>query len=124
MNRTVLIVTHSGRPDAVHAAAEAWKALEYVGLQPVTEEALPDIDGLAMVMVLGGDGTILRAAELTYGMGVPLLGINLGHVGFLAESEREDIDEAVRRIAAGAYDVEERRTVDVRVMRPGGDVEV
>ncbi|HEY3438138.1 MAG TPA: NAD kinase, partial [Actinotalea sp.] len=47
-----------------------------------------------------------------------------GHVGFLAESEREDIDEAVRRIAAGAYDVEERRTVDVRVMRPGGDVEV
>ena len=45
--------------------------------------------------MLGGDGTILRAAELTRGDGAPLLGVNLGHVGFLAESERDDIGETV-----------------------------
>lgn len=119
MSRSVLVVTHSGRPEAVHAAAEAVQALESVGLTPVTEAELTDSTDLTMALVLGGDGTILRAAELTRGTGVPLLGFNLGHVGFLAESEREHIDQAVRRVAAGAYDVEERETIDVRVMRPG-----
>src|SRR5690606_28235512 len=60
---------------------------------------------------------------LTRGSGVPLIGINLGHVGFLAEAEREDIDEAVRRIATGEYEVEERLTVEIRVMRPGRETE-
>ena len=123
MSRSVLVVSHTGRPEALHAAEEAVVALEAAGLRPVAEEDLtPDTD-LLMVMVLGGDGTILRAAELTHGTGVPLLGVNLGHVGFLAESEREHIDAAVRRIASGQYDVEERGTVDVRVLRPGGGVE-
>lgn len=120
MSRRVLVVSHGGRPEAVAAADEAVVALRKAGLDPVLEDDLQQTDDLEMVMVLGGDGTILRAAELTYGSGVPLLGVNLGHVGFLAESEREDIDEAVRRIAAGEYDVEERRTVEVRIMRPGG----
>lgn len=122
MNRSVLVVTHNTRMDAQHAAEQTAVALRSVGLVPVTEEELPDVDDLAMVLVLGGDGTILRAAELTRGMGVPLLGFNLGHVGFLAEAEREDIDEVVRRIADGAYDVEERGTLDVRIQRPGGEV--
>ena len=120
----MLLVTHGGRPEAVHAAEEAVKALHAVGLKPVTEEELQDVSDLVMVIVLGGDGTILRAAELTHGTDVPLRGVNLGHVGFLAESEREDIDEAVRRIAEGRYDVEERRTVEARIMRPGEPVEM
>ncbi len=119
MNRSVLVITHSGRPDAQHAADQVALALRSVDLVPVTEAELPDVDDLGMVLVLGGDGTILRAAELTRGMGVPLLGFNLGHVGFLAEAEREDIDEVVRRIAEGQYDVEERGTIEVRVQRPG-----
>ena len=119
MSRSVLVVSHGGRPEAVRAAARAVRALERAGLRPVAEEDLARVDDLAMVVVLGGDGTILRAAELTHGSGVPLLGVNLGHVGFLAESEREQIDEAVRRIAAREYDVEERRTVETRVLRPG-----
>ncbi len=123
MSRSVLVVSHGGRPEAVRAAAQAVRALAGAGLEPVAEEDVDDVADLAMVVVLGGDGTILRAAELTYGTGVPLLGVNLGHVGFLAESECEHIDEAVRRIAAGQYDIEERGTVDVRVLRPGGEVE-
>lgn len=121
MNRSVLVVTHGGRPEAVHAAAEAVEALHAAGLHPVAEGEVHDPADLLMVMVLGGDGTILRAAEVTRETGVPLLGVNLGHVGFLAESEREEIGEAVRRIAAGEYDVEERGTIEVRVMRPDGD---
>jgi NAD+ kinase len=117
------VVSHGGRPEAVRAAEQAVRALEAAGLEPVFEPDVGDVSALEMVIVLGGDGTILRAAELTHGTDIPLLGVNLGHVGFLAESEREEIDEAVRRIAAGQYDVEERRTVEVRVMRPGGDVE-
>ena len=124
MSGSVLVVTHSGRPEAVNAADEAVRALRSVGLTPVTEDGLQDVEDLVMVMVLGGDGTILRAAELTRGTRAPLLGVNLGHVGFLAESEREDIDEAARRIAEGRYDVEERLTVESRVMRPGQPVAV
>lgn len=124
MSRSVLVVTHGGRAEAVHAAQEAVRALERHGLTPVVEEELGEVGDLEMAIVLGGDGTILRAAELTHGSGVPLLGVNLGHVGFLAESEREDIDEAVRRIATGSYDVEERGTVEVRVLRPGAEVEI
>jgi len=119
MSRSVLVVTHSGRPEAVHAAQEAVAALESVGLTPVTEAELTEATELMMAIVLGGDGTILRAAELTRDRGIPLLGFNLGHVGFLAESEREHIDQAVRRVAAGQYEVEERGTIDVRIMRPG-----
>ena len=123
MSRTVLVVAHGGRPQAVQAEQEVIRALEAAGMTPMTEDTMGEVRDLAMVVVLGGDGTILRAAELVHGTDVPLLGVNLGHVGFLAESEREDIDEAVRRIAAGQYDVEERRTVGVRVLRPDGSGE-
>jgi NAD+ kinase len=77
--------------------------------------------GAEMVLVIGGDGTLLRAAELARGAGVPLLGVNLGHVGFLAEAEPEDLSEAVYRVVAGAYSVEERMTIDVTV-QVNGDV--
>lgn len=123
MSRSVLVVSHGGRPEALLAAEQAVRSLRAAGLNPVTEDEVADVGDLALTMVLGGDGTILRAAELTRGSGVPLIGINLGHVGFLAEAEREDIDEAVRRIATGAYEVEERLTVEVRVMRPGSETE-
>src|SRR5690606_38966614 len=119
MTASVLVVTHSGRTEALHATEQTMQALRDVGLHPVREDELQPDHELAMVIVLGGDGTILRAAEMTRGRGVPLLGFNLGHMGFLAESEREHIDAAVRRVATGDYDVEERRTIDVRILRPG-----
>jgi NAD+ kinase len=70
---------------------------------------------LELVIVLGGDGTILRAAELVRGCAAPLLGVNLGHVGFLAESERDDLETAVARGLAKDYEVEERMTLSARV---------
>ena len=134
MTRRVLIVTHGGRPEAVVALHEAVTELERAGFTVTLHdddlaESFGDHmartrarEGVAeseVVMVLGGDGTILRAAELTHGTGVPLLGVNLGHVGFLAESEREDLRAAVGRLAAYDYTVEERTIVEVRAYLPG-----
>lgn len=116
MTRRALVVTHSGREDAVAATQDAVRELLAVGIEPVHETE--DLTGVEFAMVLGGDGTILRAAEVTRGTGIPLLGVNLGHVGFLAESERDDIATAVRRLADGDYEVEERGTLDVSVQRP------
>ncbi len=71
---------------------------------------------MELAIVLGGDGTILRAAETVRGGRAPILGINMGHVGFLAEIERDDMDDAVRRVIARDYTVEERLALAVRVL--------
>ena len=73
--------------------------------------------GCEIVVVIGGDGTILRAAEYVRDSGTPLIGINLGHVGFLAEAESEDVEHAIEAIVQRRYRAEERLTVDVRVYR-------
>jgi NAD+ kinase len=65
--------------------------------------------------VIGGDGTILRAAELTRESGTPLLGVNLGHVGFLAEAEHDDVEFVIDAIVHRRYFAEERLTIDVSV---------
>ena len=73
--------------------------------------------GCEVVVVIGGDGTILRAAEMTRECGTPLLGINLGHVGFLAEAEHDDVDITIDAIVHRRYTAEERMTLDVTVYR-------
>ncbi|MEN0130020.1 MAG: NAD kinase [Brevundimonas sp.] len=125
MTRRALVVTHSGRQEAVAATAEAVSELEDAGFTPVLareDTEAKDLPTFELAVVLGGDGTILRAAELTRGTGVPLLGVNLGHVGFLAESERDDVRDSVRRLTAGDFSVERRATLDVRVIDPAGQV--
>jgi NAD+ kinase len=69
--------------------------------------------GTELVFVLGGDGTLLRAAEMARAVGVPVLGVNLGRVGFLAEADSDALEEAVTAVVDGRYQVEERMTVDV-----------
>ena len=75
--------------------------------------------GTDVVVVLGGDGTVLRAAELARSSNSPLFGVNLGHVGFLAEAESEDLTEVVDAIVHRRWVVEERMTLDVRVLESG-----
>ncbi|MBX0301609.1 NAD kinase [Cryobacterium sp. 1639] len=134
--RHFLVVAHTGRQDSLQAAATVCEQLIAAGAVPVLAAderadllaACPQLNGstailgetvqatdLELVIVLGGDGTILRAAEIVRGCSAPLLGINLGHVGFLAESERDDLGEAVRRALLRDYLVEERMTLSVRV---------
>ncbi len=76
-------------------------------------------DGVELVLVLGGDGSLLRGAELARPHGTPLLGVNLGHVGFLAEAEPDALPSVVQRVVARDYDVEERMTVDITVRSAG-----
>lgn len=134
--RYFLVVAHTGREDSLQAAVTVCKQLIQSGTVPVLDSGERDdilrtspelegqlvilddavrIDDLELVIVLGGDGTVLRAAELVRGCPAPLLGVNLGHVGFLAESERDDLGEAVRRALVRDYQVEERMTISVRV---------
>lgn len=121
MTRTALLVSHPTRPEALAAAREAEDALVAAGftVRVADGASQTDLSDVEVAVVLGGDGTILRAAYLTRGTGVPILGVNLGHVGFLAESEREDITAAAERLAARDYEVEERGTLDVTVLHEG-----
>lgn len=132
--RRVLILAHTGRDEASKVAAEFAQAMaaEGIAVRVVAEDAealgrwgLPDAEvvpvtddagrGCELAVVFGGDGTILRAAELVRECGTPLVGVNLGHVGFLAEADVDDLDYTVRRVVARDYTVEERMTVDARV---------
>ncbi len=147
--RYILLVAHTGRLEAINATQEAIEQLVAAQLIPVmTSEQIVEIKefqtnrnstsdflasvlelgvtvpekDLELVMVLGGDGTILKAAEVVRETATPLIGINLGHVGFLAESEREGFSNAVARVVDRDYLVKERLTLDVRVLVGGKEV--
>lgn len=134
--RTVLLVTHTGREEARHVAGDAVRRLAEAGIAvralaeeiddlatdvkvELVEPAPGVAEGCELVVVLGGDGTILRGAELARPTLTPILGVNLGHVGFLAESERDDLSFTVDHVVNRDYAVEERMTVDVTVSQDG-----
>ncbi|MEO9139348.1 MAG: NAD kinase, partial [Jatrophihabitans sp.] len=133
--RSVLLVVHTSRRRIVTLASEAGAQLADAGFEVrmLSEEAAacgsevgisaPGSDAAAdceLVMAFGGDGTFLRAAELARPAGVPMLGVNLGHVGFLAEAEPQSLRDSVASIVDGHYRVEERVTVDADVVIDGG----
>ena len=138
--RVVLLVAHTGRPEALRVSRALVTRLSDVGIAvrvlepeaaalslaaaaavPISASAAA---GTEMVLAVGGDGTLLRAAELARPARVPLLGVNLGHVGFLAETEPEDLSAAVASLAARQYSVEQRMTVEVAVRTNGEQVPV
>ncbi|WP_170166950.1 NAD kinase [Actinomyces bovis] len=82
--------------------------------------AAPGTQAIDFVLVIGGDGTILRALELARQFDVPLVGVNTGHVGFLAEADPDALEHVVTRVVAGDYTVETRMVVDVQVASPDG----
>ncbi len=133
--RTMLVLAHTGRENALSSARQAINQLTAAGVAVrVTEEEAPALacsgasvlpagpaaaEGAELVIVLGGDGSLLRAAELARPAGTPLIGVNLGHVGFLAEAEPDGLTETVDRLVAGDYRVEERMTLEVVVSDDG-----
>ncbi|MFD6418971.1 NAD kinase [Streptomyces sp. NPDC060194] len=138
--RTVFLLAHTGRPAAIRSAELVVEGLLRNGLGvrvlaaeaedlplpdtvEVVAEPTPDVlDGCELLIVLGGDGTLLRGAEIARASGVPMLGVNLGRVGFLAEAERDDLDKVVDRVVGRSYEVEERMTLDVVVHSDGAVV--
>ncbi len=135
--RRVLVLAHTGRAEVREVACACVKALtghgiavrlladeaRDLGLDDDIADGLVEItqpddvpgDGCELVLVIGGDGSILRAAELTHDTSTPLLGVNLGHVGFLAEAEQEDVESTIAAIVDRAYTAEDRLTLDVQV---------
>lgn len=145
--RRVLVLAHTGRPEAREVALAFCRALtdhgiivrllaaEAADLEVDAADHSPAIEicpdsggphpdasaGCELAIVIGGDGTILRAAEITHASGTPVLGVNLGHVGFLAEAEYEDVASVIDAVVGRRYTAEDRMTLDVRVYR-GGEV--
>ena len=122
--RAALLVIHPTRTEALTAADEFTKSLSAKGFsiyanQPVNGTTEFTNQTVEVVVVLGGDGTILRAAELTRDQDCPILGVNLGHVGFLAEVERPTINQIVDAIDKNSFQVEDRMTLNFRVERAG-----
>ncbi|HET9254434.1 MAG TPA: NAD kinase [Pseudonocardiaceae bacterium] len=128
--REILLVLHTGYPQNRGIAEQVAHQLAKadIGLRVLAEEAAhldPALceqqtpvgpraaEGVELILVLGGDGTLLRAAELARPCGVPLLGVNLGRVGFLAEADRDSLGAVVHAIVDGDYLVDERMTVEV-----------
>lgn len=122
MRRRILVLGHPARRHAREAIAVATAALEELGAEPVTSYRHGETEPVDCALVLGGDGTMLHAVEVTRGSGAPLLGVNFGRVGFLAEAERDDVKVAVEALARGEYTVEERGTLDITLTLPGGTV--
>jgi NAD+ kinase len=130
--RTVLVTAHTGKQTALRSARLVADRLTAAGIAVRTlateftspgAEAVPAsaeaVEGTELVIVLGGDGALLRAAELSRPAGVPLFGVNHGHVGFLAEAEPDGLAVTVDQLVARQYLVEERMTIDVTVRGNG-----
>jgi NAD+ kinase len=136
--RRVLFTAHTGRQDIVELARTSAARLmgDGIAVRVLTDEAgqldIPDAEVVAadenaacdaeIVMVFGGDGTFLRAAELARYTDAALMGVNLGRVGFLAETEPEAVEETLSAIERCLYQVEERLAIEVDVLDPDGDV--
>lgn len=146
-NRTILLVVHPGRGEANETAHRVAKTLGDNGIRlrvlarDAVEGGALHLDpadlratgavvdvvgdeqrsavGCELVLVLGGDGTFLRAAELARYAEIPVLGVNLGRIGFLAEAEAEAIDEVLAHVIARDYQIEHRMTLDVSVIVDG-----
>ncbi len=134
--RAVLMIAHTGRDDIVDLAAMVGNALQREGFEVrVLDNEVGDVavdgvttvsgrdraaSGAEIVIVFGGDGTFLRAAEYARAADVPLIGVNLGRVGFLAETEPEAVEDTISHILDRSYIVEDRLTVAARVFDGGG----
>ncbi|GAB2864007.1 NAD kinase [Nocardioides pacificus] len=143
-DRRVLLLAHTGREEAREVARAFCKSLVGHGIRvrllaheapdlgfgpvdpmtgptsdPLVEVAAEEdgdpVEGCELVVVIGGDGTILRASEMTHASGTPVLGVNLGHVGFLAEAESDDVESTIDAIVNRRYTAEDRMTLDVLV---------
>ena len=125
MTRKVLFVVHGARPNAYSVARSAAKGLlaNNIAVACADSDAdqleIPEVSvatdaaGCELVVVFGGDGTILRGIEIARAHDIPVLGVNLGHVGFLAEAEPEDIESVIKVVVDNEWSVEERLTLAI-----------
>ena len=127
MSRNVIFLVNASRPEALVATKELSQLLlkegftlttpSDVNVLGITQTPVVDLPSAELVIVLGGDGTILRGAEVARAQGIPILGINLGHVGFLAEVEKPSLPEIAASIISKGYKTENRMVLNYSVTR-------
>ena len=127
MSRNVIFLVNASRPEALIATKELSQLLlkegftlttpSDVNVLGITQKPVVDLPSAELVVVLGGDGTILRGAEVARAQGIPILGINLGHVGFLAEVEKPSLPEIAASIISKGYKTENRMVLNYSVTR-------
>jgi NAD+ kinase len=136
IQRRVLMLLHPKRESALTTALEIARGLSSAGIS-VEHHLSSDGSGVPeiarysgrpikefeLILVLGGDGTMLRSAEMSYGSNIPILGINIGHMGFLAEVERPSNAEVVRSIISRDFVFEERMSISYEIERHGAIVD-
>jgi NAD+ kinase len=121
------ICSRTDRPAAIAAASDAAKRLRARG-EDVREVMLDsatlarDVAGSQVACVFGGDGTMLRAARRIAPLGIPLLGVNVGRLGFLTGTSVDELDGTMAEILAGRYRCEDRAVVAATVSRAGRPV--
>lgn len=130
--RNLLLVVNPSRPQAVVAAQKLSSlflengfsifTISDVSLDGVRNSSIDALPTLEIGVVLGGDGTMLRAAEVTRVHNIPLLGVNLGHVGFLAEVEKSALESVVRVVTDKTYVLDPRMTLNYSVVRDGKEI--
>ncbi|MBQ2699641.1 MAG: NAD(+)/NADH kinase [Clostridia bacterium] len=119
------LMVHPGRADSLAKAQQILSSFQKVGITAAVEPwvndglplKLPDIDAMSCdaMVSLGGDGTFLRSAQIAIQREIPLLGINLGRVGFLTEVELSQVDQAAMQMAEGNFSIEKRMILSVQV---------
>ena len=122
---SVLLVIHPTRNEALNTGKELAKLLRekdldvYATIKLDGANEFDESSKVDLAVVLGGDGTMLRASELFRGKKLPILGINLGHVGFLAEIERPSLSDIASAITNGSFEIEERMSLSYQLLRGG-----
>ena len=130
--RRAVVFINPSRVEAVRAAQELAEILTVqnfdlvtptdVSIENITQVSIESIGEVEVAVVLGGHGTILRGAEVTLTRDIPLLGINLGHVGFLAEVEKPEISAIAQSIVEKSYVYENRMVLGYSVLRDGVEI--
>ena len=122
---SVLLVIHPTRNEALNTGKELAKLLReknldvYATIKLDGANEFDESSKVDLAVVLGGDGTMLRASEIFRGKKLPILGINLGHVGFLAEIERPSLSDIASAITSGSFEIEERMSLSYQLLRGG-----
>ena len=132
MSRSVIFLVNASRPEALIATKELSQLMlkegftlstpSEINVLGITQTPIDQLNSAELVVVLGGDGTILRGAEVARSQGIPILGINLGHVGFLAEVEKPSLPEIAASIISKGYKTESRMVLNYSVLRNGTEI--
>ncbi len=118
------IFVHDAKPDSMELASKTSEFLQHIGHDSFTETnesfSLETLENIDLAICLGGDGTILRAVHSAAPVGVPVLGVNLGRLGYLAHLEASQLQESLRSFVSGKFSIEERMTLEIATTKADG----